>query len=170
MKSNKQNRVEKRALHALLNGTTKQHNLCEGQSVNIRQNHIHVYPRIILMLKLLQIWPVGTHSSLLLGLFDMPPSLQSTVLLFVTRYLNYFRPFLLPAQSQPCPQGDLVFPLRLHTEIIPPTSQKYLCRRSCIAAVFETIKYWKLPKCSNLKEGLKYCTVVEQGLRNISMI
>ena len=88
-------RVENKALRALLKGTTKKHDLCAGEFVNrFVQKPTFTFtlgPSFILMLKLFQIWPVRTHSSLPLGLFDMPPSLSEHCLTFCHKIFKLFQ-------------------------------------------------------------------------------
>lgn len=92
-------------------------------------------------------------------LWVMPRSLS----LSVPRHSNDFKPPLLPAQRQTFPQGDLVLPLRICTEIIPPTTQKCLCRSSFTAALFAIIKFWKQLKWENINEWWKYSAAVKKN-------
>lgn len=95
------------------------------------------------------------------------PLSQGTFLLSITRYPNYFKSSLLQTQSQAFPQGDLILPLRICTEIIFPTIQKYLSNRRFTAAFSEIIKYWKLPKGENMM--VRILCNYEKRIRNIFM-
>lgn len=161
-------KVEKYARPCAAGGTTtQQHNLCDGSSSTwSRTTLTFTLGPLIIRGSNRSRWGqwelIWAHLWVFLTCFHHS---QGTFLLSVTRHSNYFKPFLLQAQSQAFPQGHLILPLRICTEIIFPTTQKYLCGRWFTTAFPVIIKYWKLPKWENI--WVRILCICEKRIRNI---
>ena len=154
--------------HVLLKGTKNMTSIEGSLSTICPKTYIDIHPQTLTYLDA-QVVPdlLRTQTCPWVFLICLH-HFQSTILLSVRRYSNYFTSSLFQAQSKAFSQGDLAPPLRSCSEIIPPTIQKYLHRRSFVAALFVIIKYWKLSKWANIREMLENCSSVKRN-KNISV-
>lgn len=155
-------RVENKALHALLKGTTKKHDFCGGEFVNrfVQKPYIHIHHRTLIYLDAQIVPDLACENTFKLA----PGSFWHASVTF--RALSYFLSQDIQIISdRPCSKPRVrhfpketwfflwEFALRLYLQQYKNTSAE----GHFVAALFVIIKYWKLSKWANIREVLENC-------------